>query len=164
MAGTAPMAAGPAWPAGGYVAIDDGGHFSHHPDSAGVVAHFEYPDEAVCVLDRGGNCHRLVAGERGMVLTRPHGTVDFHWLRHEWLLAMRRFPEDHRIRRVHPHTLATLLADIFETMQLAPMLTGIGGAAHVTDAYGHRYRVVRHGRLTSTAKPRLWLVEVGGSG
>ncbi|MBP2414712.1 hypothetical protein JOF48_003511 [Arthrobacter stackebrandtii] len=147
--------------AGGYVAIDDGGHFSRHSDSAAVVAAFEYLDEAVCVLDRGGSSHRLVAGAGGMVLSRAHGTVEFAWLQQEWLRAMRRFPEEHRIRRFHAGTSAALLADIFETLQLQPLATGLVEGEHVTDDFGHRYRVVRHGRGSVTGKLQLWLVETG---
>lgn len=148
-----------------FVVLDDGGSFSHCANAAQLLANFEYPDEAACIIDRAGNYRRLMLDkDRNLALGPVRGPVEFAWLLEQWIQSQRLLPGECRIRRFRPTSMAALLADLFEIlgpdMQMAP---GAGARRNLAvDPYGHSYRVISqagHQRRRG-AKAAAWYVEV----
>lgn len=149
---------------GDFVVLDDGGLFSHHANAQELLARFEYPDEAACVIDREGNYRRLVLdGNRALSLGPVRGPVEFAWLCTQWTESQRLLPGEHRIRRFRPTSMAALLADLFETLGPEISMVLSEGSSHrlALDPYGHSYRVVGHAHgFPGTGKKVPWFVEV----
>lgn len=146
-----------------FVAIDDGGEFGYYPGASELLAGFEYPDQALAVLDRTGKLYRLVLGpDRALMMSGAHGRVDRAWLQQQWARAQRSFPLQHRVRRFHAGSLPALLAELFETLPLEshPDRFSAGAGGDVRDPFGHSYKVVRPGRRHPPKAPTLWYVEV----
>ncbi|MFE4834920.1 hypothetical protein ACFRAU_09565 [Arthrobacter sp. NPDC056691] len=102
-----------------FVAVDESGEFSYHRSEQDLVAAFEYPAEAACIIDRSGGGYRLALDpDRHLVLGPARGPVEFHWLRQAWLDAQNDHPERHRLRRFFPPTQEEVIQDVFETLAL----------------------------------------------
>lgn len=139
-------------PANGFVSVDDGGDFTFHESAAAVVAEFEYPFEAACILDRNGAGFRLAldAGRR-LALVRDAGEPDFAWLRQAWAAAERRNPRRYPLRRFYPQDSPALLEAVFECLYLRhgpdpwPGLSApaVAEGGVVVDPFGHTYRRAR---------------------
>lgn len=158
--------------AGGFVAVDDAGEFTFYPSEAALLADFEYPAEAICIVGRDGGGFRLVLdAERKLDMATGLGPVDYSWLRQAWLRAQRHNPAQYPLRRFYPAGRDTLLACMFETLYLENALEAVewqllmnGTETHpvtlrdvdarlatrgsleqarVRDPFGHHYRPVR---------------------
>lgn len=143
--------------AGGFISVDDGGDFAFHESAAAVVADFEYPFEAACILDRHGAGFRLAldAGRR-LALVPDAGEPDLSWLRQAWAAAERRDPRRYPLRRFYPQDSPALLEALFECLylrhgpepwpRLSPSAVVEGGV--VVDPFGHAYRQAKIPSLT----------------
>lgn len=102
-----------------YVSLSDAGEFTYHANAEALLAYYEYPAEAVIIVDRGGMAHSLALdADRVLVFARPHGRVDFPSLRQAWLRAQKLRPQSYPLHRLPPASTLSLLNGLFEALQL----------------------------------------------
>ncbi|RAN79595.1 hypothetical protein B5P43_13990 [Bacillus sp. SRB_336] len=149
----------PAVPVGGFISVDDGGEFDFHESAGAVVAAFEYPGEAACILDRQGVPFRLAPRPDGrLALVQDVGITDFAWLGNAWGEAQRRGPHRYPLRRFHPPDSRALLETLFECLWLRhgpepwPPPSAVAAGAILVDPFGHAYRAVEVPSLLKSAR------------
>ena len=165
----------PSGAAGDFVVVEDSGEFSYYRSREDLLADLEYVGEAPCIIDRSATTYRLELDEnRHLRMGPPLGLVEFHWLRQALADAREVHPERHRLQRADTAGLASLVAGLFETLQLergtdadlglwALEIDGLAtrrnaladvdrllagneqlDTVRVTDPFGHLYRPVWH--------------------
>lgn len=146
-------------PVGGFISVDDGGEFDFHESAGAVVAAFEYPGEAACILDRQGVPFRLAPRPDGrLALVRDAGVTDFSWLGNAWDEAKRRRPHRYPLHRFHAPDARALLEALFECLWLRhgpepwPPSSEVAAGAILVDPFGHAYRAAEVPSLLKSAR------------
>ncbi|WP_394937786.1 hypothetical protein [Psychromicrobium sp. YIM B11713] len=127
---------------GEFIALNDGGEFSYHASQQRLLESFEYPAEAICIIDRNGYSYGLWMDEqRRLRLTAPRGRVEFHNLRQAWLRTQRLRPQSYPLHRLMPVSSASLINSMFETLQLEQQPSGIGSewTLHLAQTTSHPF-------------------------
>ncbi|NYE94322.1 hypothetical protein FHU41_000543 [Psychromicrobium silvestre] len=102
-----------------FVSLDDGGEFRYHASKVSLLEDFEYPAEAICILDRNGLSYGLIFDqEHRLALGCARGQIDFPWLRQSWLRAQKLRPQSYPLHRLPPASAVSLLNGMFEALQL----------------------------------------------
>lgn len=168
-----------------FVVVDDDGDFAYLPSEAVLLSRFEYPEQAVCILDRRGNNYDLEQDPDGpLTLGRSLGKADLEWLRQAWKTVCSLKPRDYPLVRPVPSADQDFIEELFVTLQLissdgklsagkprgfwtvidAGATTPMGSLREVIDAVGRRRNPTsvtvsdpdgRHYRVAEVSHPGL---------